>query len=125
MNKYELIILGISPAGEEAALKASSLGYKVALIDECSKEKSPSSLSGWMKKPTASWLRYQKNYLFDRKREEIASHLKQGGVDYYRGEAAFEDPPTLLLRGDPCRRIHGNRILIATGSIPSHPPFIP
>jgi len=127
VNKYELIVLGIAPAGEQAALKAASLGCKVAIVEALQSEKPPPPPlhPGFHKEPTAALFRYQKNYLFEENACEIKENLKRNGVDLYQGLASFEDPHTLVISGPRPQRLQGSYILIATGSSPYHPPEIP
>ncbi len=148
MNKYELIVIGLGPAGEQAALKASCLGYKVALIDneefgrldssvitpfnasafsflEQSEQKLLSAHEEFKRHATAAHYRYRKNYLFDQEAKAIKENLKKNGVDQYTGLASFEDSHTLVIARDKPQRLYGNYILISTGSYPDHPSGIP
>ena len=148
MNKYELIVIGLGPAGEQAALKAACLGYKVALIDneefgrlktptitpfnksafnflEKSEQKLLASHEEFKRRATAAHYRYRKNYLFDQEAKEIKENLTRNGIDQYKGLASFEDTHTLSIKGDKPQRLFGNHILISTGSYPYHPPGIP
>ena len=148
MNKYELIVIGLGPAGEQAALKAACLGYKVALIDneEFGRFKTPiitpfnrsafsfleksekqllSAHEEFKRRATAAHYRYRKNYLFDQEAKEIKENLKRNGIDQYKGLASFEDVHTLSIEGGKKQRLRGNYILISTGSYPDHPPEIP
>ena len=148
MNKYELIVIGLGPAGEQAALKAACLGYKVALIDneefgrlktpiitpfnksafsflEKSEEKLLSAHEEFKRRATAAHYRYRKNYLFDQEAKTIKENLKRNGIDQYEGLASFEDSHTLFISCNKPHRLYGNHILISTGSYPDHPKGIP
>lgn len=148
MNKYELIVIGLGPAGEQAALKAACLGYKVALIDneefgrlttpiitpfnktafsflEKSEEKLMAAHEEFKRRATAAHYRYRKNYLFDQEAQVIKENLKQNGIDQYEGLAEFEDSHTLIIKGKKPQRLYGHHILISTGSYPDHPKEIP
>ncbi len=148
MNKYELIVIGLGPAGEQAALKAACLGYKVALIDheesgrgalpaitpfnpsafsflEKSQQELLAAREEFKRHATAAHYRYRKNYLFDQEAKAIKENLKRNGIDCYEGSASFEDSHTLIVKGKKSARLFGNIILISTGSYPYHPKGIP
>lgn len=152
MEKYELIVIGSGPAGEKAAVKAAYFGHRVAVIEKettfggaemadaiPSKTLKETALyfSGkyekgvygidrdLTRKASFSDFMFRKNYVSQRVAKEIRENLIRHKVDIYKGIATFENPHTLEIKGKETHKIHGDYILIATGSYPYHPPNIP
>jgi NAD(P) transhydrogenase len=60
-------------------------------------------------------------------RARIMENLRRHGVNVYMGEAAFADSHTITVKPNRCAefQIHGDVILLATGSYPYRPPNFP
>ncbi len=153
MEHFELIVIGTGPAGEKAAVKAAYFGHRVAIIERRKPfggaEVNTGTLPSKTLKETSLFFsgKYEKGlYGIDRdlKREasiadfmfrknhvcavaaqEIEENLRRHGVTTYMGEASFQDPHTIVIRGDKEEKISGDNIMIATGSYPYHPPNFP
>ncbi|HSX03975.1 MAG TPA: Si-specific NAD(P)(+) transhydrogenase [Rhabdochlamydiaceae bacterium] len=152
-KKYDLIVIGSGPAGEKAAVKAAYFGHKVALVEKESKYGGAEVVTGTLPsktlKETALYLSgkyekgvygidrdlkhkasiedfmYRKNFVTTEAGEEIEENLFRHEVDIYHGVGSFEDPHTIRVKGEKEELIHGDYIIIATGSYPYHPPEIP
>lgn len=148
---YDLIVLGGGPAGEKGAVQAAYFGKRVLLVERADEPGGAAVHTGTLPsktlRETALFLSgYRQRELFGLSIEvntelavprllsrknavrelEVARinwNLERHGVDVVRGMARFVDPHTveiLSLTGPP-RRVTGNFMLIATGSIPHHP----
>jgi NAD(P) transhydrogenase len=61
----------------------------------------------------------------DMERQRILKNLALHDIELIRGQAAFDDPHTVVVSGaNGARRLHGEIILISTGSKPHRPPEI-
>ncbi len=153
MESYELIVIGTGPAGEKAAVKAAYFGHKVAIIEKgelCGgAEVVTGTLPSKTLKETALYFSgkyekglygvdrdlvreasiedfmFRKNYVTATEGQEVIANLNRHQVTLYHGIASFEDPHTIRVKGKEEQLIHGDYILIATGSYPYHPPAIP
>lgn len=150
MDIFDLIVIGTGPAGEKAAVKAAYFGYTVAIVE---KEKMyggaevvtgtlPSKtlretalfLSGKFEKGLYGVNRgleheasledfmYRKNWISQAAAAAVYENLRNHKVSIFHGTAHFIDPHTLQV-GEAC--IQGRYILIATGSHPYRPPYVP
>lgn len=152
---YDLVVIGSGPAGEKGAAQAAYFGKKVALIEKqpvlggaaANTGTLPSKtlretalyLSGFRQrglygisfslkdKVTARDFLYRERLVVQSERTRIAENLKRHKVDLYSGFAAFEDAHTISItpQHSPSAFIRGEKILIATGSHPHHPPNLP
>ncbi|MBI2742715.1 MAG: Si-specific NAD(P)(+) transhydrogenase [Chlamydiales bacterium] len=153
MKKYELIVIGTGPAGEKGAVKAAYFGHKVAIIERENLFGGAEVVTGTLPsktlKETSLYLsgKYEKglygvsrdleheasieDFMFRKDKvtqsanQEIYENLLRHGVHIYYGSASFEDPHTIRVVGAQEELIWGEKILIATGSYPYHPPHIP
>ncbi len=153
IKKYDLIVLGSGPAGEKAAVKAAYFGHKVALVEKEPKYGGAEVVTGTLPSKTLKEtslyfsgkydtglygvdrtlkhqasiddFMYRKNFVTNEAGEEIEENLYRHEVDIYHGTGSFEDPHTIVVKGEKEERIYGNYIIIATGSYPYHPPEIP
>jgi len=153
MNKYELIVIGTGPAGEKAAVKAAYFGHKVAIIEKEALFGGAEIVTGTLPsktlKETALYLSgkyekglygidrnlkqdasienfmYRKNQVTKSANQEIYENLLRHGVHIYHGTASFESAHTLKIKGAKEELLHGDHIIIATGSYPYHPSHIP
>ena len=153
MESYELIVIGTGPAGEKAAVKAAYFGHRVAIIEKgelCGgAEVITGTLPSKTLKETALYFSgkyekgldgvdrdlvreasiedfmFRKNHVTAAEGQEVIANLNRHQVTLYHGVASFEDPHTVRVKGNEDRLLHGDYILIATGSYPYHPPGIP
>ena len=150
MDRYDLIVIGSGPAGEKGAAQAAYFGKRVALIERAphvggagintgtvpSKTLRETALyfSGlkqrglygvdYSVKPdlTVPDFMYREQEVVRSLREVVSANIERHRIDLLRGEAAFEDPHTVRV-GE--RRLSGDVILIATGSVPTRPAGVP
>jgi NAD(P) transhydrogenase len=151
---YDLLVIGSGPAGEKGAAKAAYFGKRVAVIEKEAAPGGAAVHTGTLPsktlRETALYLsghRQRKLYglqvtldaslavpkLLSRKDavrtkevDRIRWNLDRHNVTCIQGRARFLDAHTLEVAssGEP-RRVSGEFILIATGSVPYHPPNIP
>ncbi len=154
-KRYDLIVIGSGPAGEKGAAQAAYFGKSVALIEKepvlggaaantgtlPSKTLRETSLflSGYRNralhgvtlaykhKVTVGDFMSRERFVTDTERARIQSNLKRHHVRVYSGAGHLIDPNTVAVRpsGSPEVQIHGEKILIATGSTPHRPPIFP
>ena len=150
---YDLLVIGVGPAGEKAAAQAAYFGKRVCAIERAPEPGGAGTHTGTVPSKTLrETAMYLSGYharemygvavelertatvarLMSRKAAIVASesrrirdNLERHGVAYVNGMARFVDPHTVEVshEGDK-RRISGERILIATGSRPARPPGI-
>jgi NAD(P) transhydrogenase len=152
LKEYELIVIGSGPSGEKAAVKAAYFGHSVALIEKSPKFGGAGVQTGTLPsktlKETALYFSrvyekgiysmdpdfsretgikdflYRKNLVTDEFGIEVKENILRHKVDLIEGKAEFTDPHTLKIHGSN-ELIRGKNIIIATGSYPVHPDFIP
>ena len=153
-KKYDLIVIGSGPAGEKAAVKAAYFGKKVAVIEAKpelggagvntgtlpSKTLKESALffSGKYErgihgvekkleqKTTIDHFFYRKKVVQTTVEAEVRRNLEVHHVDVIHGRASFRDAHVIeIATPQGTMAIHGEYILIATGSYPFHPPGVP
>lgn len=120
---YDLTIIGAGPGGYVAALRASRLGAKVALIE---KDEVGGTCLNWGCIPTkalaasahaaAPQLKQagsRKDQVVTELRAGVAQLLKAAGVELIKGSAAFVAPDKIAVNGSA---IDAKRVMIATGS---------
>ncbi len=150
MDRYDLIVIGSGPAGEKGAAQAAYFGKRVALVERephvggagintgtvPSKTLRETALyfSGlrqrglygvdYSVKPdlTVHDFMYREQEVVRSLREVVSENIAQHKIDLVRGQAVFDDPHTVRV-GD--RPLHGDVILIATGSVPTRPAGVP
>jgi len=153
MKEYDLIVIGSGPAGEKAAVKAAYFGQKVALIEKKENFGGAGVQTGTLPsktlKETALYLSgvyqkgvfgidhtlgrsvgihdfmYRKDIVTSNMDHAVSGNLKRHNVDIYYGSATFVDNHLIKVIGHLEQVIRGEYILIATGSYPVHPSFIP
>jgi NAD(P) transhydrogenase len=154
MKNYDLIVIGSGPAGEKGATQAAYFGKTVALIEKepapggaCvntgtipskTLRESALQLTGLKQRglygvdvsvrPNISIgdFMYRERVVVEKSWELIDDNLARHGVDVYRGCAAFASPHEVSVDlGNSHIILHGENILIATGSSPFRPDNIP
>lgn len=151
MNQsFDLAIIGAGPAGYEAAIRASQLGFSSALIEN--REAGGTCLNrGCI--PTKTILHTSERFreiksseeiglsvqglTFDyralmRRKEQVVSELRGGielllqanKVSLFRGNGTLRDAKHILISGEAgTEEIRAERILLAAGCVPSIPPI--
>jgi NAD(P) transhydrogenase len=151
---FDLVVVGLGPAGEKAAAQAAYFGKRVAGIEAGAiggAVVNTGTLPSKTLRETALYLSglrsrnlYGIDYSFSREisaadlfhRQKIieASHLdlvranlERHHVQVLEGAAQLEDPHTALIRGaaGESARVRGDFVLVATGSRPARPASIP
>jgi NAD(P) transhydrogenase len=152
---YDLVVIGVGPAGEKGAAQAAYYGKRVACVERAEQPGGAAVHTGTLPSKTLretalflSGFRQRELYglsvelnsevavpkLLSRKnavRElEVARmvwNLERHGVPLLQGAARFVDPHCIEVTGGggAPRRITSEVFLVATGSRPHHPPDIP
>lgn len=143
---YDLVVIGAGPGGYVAAIRATQLGLKTAIIERdspggvclnwgCIPSKaliSQAELVHEFKniremgvKVDVSGLDYAKvqaksRQAADRLSKGVQALIKKNGIELIKGSAVFESAHTVVVDGD--RRVSGKFVLIATGSRPRELP---
>lgn len=155
MEKYDLIVIGSGPGGEKAAVKAAYFGYRVAIIEvkeslggagintgtipsktlketalffSGKNEEGLYGIEGKTVKPTSiEQFMYRTNHVMQSESAEVLNNVARHKVDLYRGLGRFVDAHTVEIVSEEgsLEQIEGKFIIIATGSYPFHPPYIP
>jgi len=154
ISSYDLVVIGSGPAGQKAAIAASKLGKRVAVIDRkemvggvCLHTGTiPSKtlreailyLSGFRertfygrdytvsKEITVADLAFRVQKVLGREVEVVRAQLNRNHVATLSGEARFLDPNTVEVESlEGMTRVYGDRILIACGTRPAHSPTVP
>jgi NAD(P) transhydrogenase len=150
VNDYDLVVIGVGPAGEKAAAQAAYFGKRVVAI-ECGAQPGgagtvtgtvPSKtlreaaiyLSGYRAREmygiavelertaTLSRLMSRKSAIVASESQRIRHNLGRHGVIYMNGVARFLDAHTVQVDGPEGRSlVRGDVILVASGSRPARP----
>lgn len=142
MQNFDVVVIGAGPGGYVAAIRASQLGKKVAVVE---KEHLGGVCLNWGCIPTKALLRSAEvlhlinhandfgisvsNVKFDlgkmvERSRKIAAQLSTGikgllaknKVTVINGEASFENSTTLKIQGEKSETIKAKNIIIATGA---------
>ena len=153
-EKYDLIVIGGGPAGEKGASKAAYYGKRVALIERApylggagintgtvpSKTLRESALyfSGLQQRGlygidyslkenlTIKDFMHRERTVVDKEREIIEGTIRRHNITLIQGEGSLKDAHTVHIKSPNSEKdIHGEIILIATGSSPRRPAEIP
>ena len=152
---YDLLVIGAGPAGEKGAAQAAYFGKRVAVIERephpggagintgtvPSKTLRETALyfSGLSQRGlygidyqvktnlTVRELMYRQQEVVRSLRHVVTENIDRHKIDLINGRAVFEDAHTVRVtrKGQPDRRLQGDVILIATGSVPTRPEDIP
>src|SRR6478609_3634907 len=155
LARFDLVVLGGGPAGSSGAMAAGLLGKKVALVEKASVvggagintgtipsktlRETSLMLSGWRSRKLfgvdlslrreatiTDFMRHEK-HVTSSERKRVEARLTLRGVTKFHGAASFVDAHTIRIAGEAGAEtfIHGDKILIATGSSPLRPPEFP
>ena len=151
--QFDLVCIGSGPAGIRAAIQATNLRKRVAVIERrrlvggnCvdtgtipSKTFREAVLSftnatshferhqdyNLRRRPTAEQLLRKVAAVIDRETEVIEDQLWRNDIELIRGEASFKDPHTLIVSSEEgSRTVTADQILIAVGTTPAPPPGV-
>lgn len=149
-NSYDLIVVGAGPGGYVAAIRAAQFGMKVAIVESrqaggtclnrgCIPTKALMHASGTYEKLAAcealginvgeSSYDIQKMYghkdaVVEQLRMGVEYLLKANHVERYEGKGVITSPGTVAVDGKNGKcDLSGDKILIATGSVPARPPI--
>lgn len=143
-QKFDVAVIGAGPGGYVAAIKASQLGKKVALIEKnllggtclnvgCIPTKtliSSANILHQVKKASDfgiqtgpvsvayEKMKARKDGVVAKIRKGLEGLIQSNKITILRGNAQFESPRELKIMGDDNARIAAENIIIATGSIP-------
>jgi dihydrolipoamide dehydrogenase len=150
-KKYDVCVIGAGPGGYVAAIRTGRLGAKTVLIEKeylggtclnqgCIPTKTllaGTEMFHLIKKaadfgietkgaPAVNWnvMQDRKEDVIGKLRNGIATLLKTSGVDVITGEASFLDRKSIIVSGKK-EKISADKFIIATGSEPAMPGFIP
>jgi NAD(P) transhydrogenase len=152
-DSFDLIVIGCGPAGEKAGAQAAYFGKRVAVVERAdavggscintgtvpSKTLRESALyfSGLKQRGlygidyslkenlTVNDFMHHEREVVEMERSRILKNLELHGIELVRGQASFEGPHTIAVCGlGATRHLHGDVILISTGSKPHRPPEI-
>ncbi len=151
---YDLVVIGAGPAGQKGAVQAAKLKKTVAIVEKESSPGGiclytgtlPSKTlratvllyQGFRKRPfrgiscsmspeaTLADLMYHKDSVIDHERAIISDQLSRNSVEVIHGHARLLDSRRVEVSAAQSARsvLHGDYILIATGTRPTHPPYI-
>lgn len=155
MKKYDVLIIGSGPAGEKAAIQASKLNKKVAVIERQAYVGGAGLHTGTLPSKTLretalylaglkqravfgfqvtlardvklSELMHRKTEVTRKQMEAVIDKFNRNNIEIIYGTASFTGVNTLLIRGveGPEEEYFGEFIFIASGSRPSRPADIP
>lgn len=153
MKHYDLIVIGSGPAGEKGAAQAAYHGKRVAIVERSARAGGAGINTGTVPSKTLreaalyySGLRQRGLYGIDYSLREnmsvadfmqrrhiviesehrlIEDNISRHDITFVQGEASLQDAHTVrVASASGEKKIHGDVILIATGSSPYHPPEI-
>src|SRR4029077_16289282 len=151
-DSFDLIVIGCGPAGEKAGAQAAYFRKRVAVIERASvvggscihtgtvpsktRRESDLYFSGLKQRGlygidyslkenlTVHDFMHHEREVVEMERQRILKNLELHKIELIRGQATFEDAHTVIVADGGVRRLHGEVILIATGSKPHRPPEI-
>ncbi len=153
-HDFDLLVVGSGPAGQKAAIQAAKLRKRVALVERQRHLGGVTVNTGTIPSKTIreaviyltglsqrgiygqdyrlkdeiaiADLAVRTRQVVERERSVIRDQLLRNHVTLFEGAARFADPHTLAVvdRNGAERRVSGQKIVLATGSAPAHPPDI-
>lgn len=145
MKKFDLVVIGSGPGGYVAAIRAGQLGMKTALIDrgalggtclnygciptktliahsEVYKTIQNAEMYGIDVKGVSfdfAKMKGRKDEVIKQLQSGIRTLLKASNVTYIEGTGSFVSSKEILVMGDKPERLETEKVLIATGSVPT------
>ena len=153
-HEYDLLVIGSGPAGQRAAIQAAKLRRKVALVERRRHLGGVSVNTGTIPSKTIreavmyltglgqrgiygqdyrvkdeidiADLAMRTRQVVERERSVIRDQLVRNHVALFEGTASFASPHEIRVAdgGGGERRLTADKIVIATGSEPAHPPDV-
>lgn len=149
MQEFDLIVIGGGPGGYVAAIRASQMGLKTALVERehvggtclnrgCIPTKALLHASEilWSInncsdigieveniKVDIKKVYEKKDKIVKKLRSGIEYLLKNNNITVFKGEGCFIDKNTIKVSGAENSILSGKNVIIATGSVPSVPPI--
>ena len=146
VKSYDVVVVGSGSGGQTAAYTLMEYGLSVAVVENSATPGGICALAGCQAKkwyyeatetmarsrhlegkglirpPELDWslIRDQKRAFTEQIPDGTRSGLKGSGIDFIAGTAAFKDPATLVVNGEP---VQGKYIVLATGAHPMSLPF--
>jgi NAD(P) transhydrogenase len=154
-NEYDLIVIGSGPAGQKAALAAAKQRCRVGLIEKTQVVGGVCLHTGTIPSKTlreaviyftghalhsvygasyrlkeriaAKDLTFRVEHVIRCELDVISNQMKRNGVDMFFGPARFESPHEVVVETGPDSQvgIRGKKFVIAVGTRPARPQFIP
>ncbi len=148
---YDLLVIGSGPAGQKAAIQATKLGRRAALVERhelggvsVNWGTIPSKtlretivyLTGLNQRETYGQsyrvkdditiedLRVRARGVIEREVDVVRDQLRRNHVHIVHGSARFLDQHTIEVAGGDERRLSAENLVIATGTRPAHPPEV-
>jgi NAD(P) transhydrogenase len=154
MKTYDLIIIGSGPAGQRAAIYATKLGKRVAVIERMhsiggvcintgtipskTMREAVLHLSGYnyrsiygmnyrvKEKITMADLAFRVQHVIKTEIDVTEAQLSRNGIDVLAGIASFEDPTHVKVTNEATATIYeATKIIIGTGTKPANSPKVP
>lgn len=149
---YDMAVIGSGPAGQKAAIQAAKLGKRVAIIDRptglggmCihhgaipSKTLREAILyfTGFYHRQaygvrrrrdlTIQELMNRCDQVVDSEASIVLTQLERNRIEYFEGMASFDDAHTIKITAiDRVQAITAEHAVIATGTVPARPDFVP
>ncbi len=147
---YDLVVIGSGPAGQKAAIQAAKLRKRVAIIDRPASLGGTCIHHGAIPSKTLreavlffTGFYHRQAYEVQRRRDltmqdlmarcsqvvhnetrVVLSQLERNRVELIEGEASLTDEHTVRVSGTG-RSVSAEHIIIATGTVPARPAFVP
>ena len=147
---FDLVVIGSGPGGQRAAIQAAKLGRSVAVVERATQvggvcintgtipsktlREAVVDLSGRRlrklygeafaprQRPEAHDLLRRTHHVMQAEREVVNAQLTRNGVQVFGGAARFASPTRIDVVGvGPDTTIEGERVVIATGTVPGLP----
>jgi NAD(P) transhydrogenase len=155
VEHYDLVVIGSGPGGEKGGAQAAYFGKKVAIVEKepnfggaatntgtlpsKTLRESALYLSGFQKRGlfginlgikeevSARDFFFREHEVVHSENERIIANIERHRMDVYHGTGSFADANTVVVTkdGHEVARLTADHFLIATGSVPVHPPNIP
>ncbi len=152
MLRYDVVVIGSGPAGENGAIQAASCGKRVALVEKEAVPGGAAANTGTIPSKalretalaiqqarsrdahgmelrlsgqvTIPELMGRRGLVTAREHSRIRDALTRAGVETFRGVASFVDPHTIRVTvpDGGSQDLRADVVLLATGTRPFHPP---
>lgn len=150
-EKFALVVIGGGPGGYVAAIRGAQMGKKIALIEQeylggtclnvgCIPSKTLLSNAEMLKKikhaedygislqgVTFSYakMKARKDQVVSGIKKSLEGLIRSNGITIIRGRGELLSPTEIKIKGEENRIIEGEKIIIATGSLPIDIPSFP